>query len=57
MTPEAIPKIAEAIRGAHYQHLGIAVHPPRPAHAPTAVRLEHRDLHSFTNALDRARDQ
>ena len=57
MTPEELPKIAEAIRSAHHQHLGIAVHPPRPIHAPTAVRLEHHDLVSFTNALDRAREQ
>jgi hypothetical protein len=57
MTPEALPKIAEAIRGAHHQHLGIATHPPRPAHAPIAARLEHRDMNSFTDALDRAREQ
>ena len=57
MTPETLPKIAEAIRSAHHQHLGIAVHPPRPPHAPTAVRLEHRDLNSFATALDRAHEQ
>ena len=57
MTPDALPKIAEAIRSAHHQHLGIAVHPPRPPHAPIAARLEHRDLNSFTNALDSAREQ
>jgi hypothetical protein len=57
MTPDTLPKVAQAIRGAHHQHLGITAHPPRPAHAPTAVRLEHRDLISFTDALDRAREQ
>src|ERR1700676_4393882 len=57
MKTEALPKIAEAIVNAHHQHLGIATHPPRPAHAPTAAHLEHRDLNSFTDALDRARDQ
>ncbi len=57
MNPEALPKIAEAIRGAHHQHLGIATSPPRPAHAPIAARLEHRDLISFANALDSAREQ
>jgi len=57
MTPEALPKIAEAIRSAHHQHLGIAAYPPRPTHAPTAVRLERHDLISFTDALDRAREQ
>ena len=57
MTPDAIPKIAEAIRSAPHQHLGIAVHPPRPPHAPIAACLEHRDLNSFTNALDSAREQ
>ena len=57
MTPETLPKIAQAIRGAHHQHLGISTHPPRPAHAPTAARLEHRDLNSFTDALERAREQ
>ena len=57
MKPEALPKIAEAIHGAHHQHLGISTHPPRPSHAPTAARLEHRDINSFTDALDRAREQ
>jgi len=57
MTPEALPKIAEAIRSAHHQHLGIAAYPPRPPHGPMAVRLERHDLISFTNALDRAREQ
>jgi len=57
MKPEALPKIAEAIRGAHHQHLGICAHPPRPVHAPTAACLERRDLNSFTDALDRAREQ
>lgn len=57
MNPESLPKIAEAIRGAHHQHLGICTFPLKPPHAPTAVRLDHRDLISFTDALDRAREQ
>ena len=57
MKPESLPKVAEAIRGSHHQHLGICPHPPKPAHAPIAARLEHRDLNSFTDALDRAREQ
>ena len=57
MKPEALPQIAEAIRGAHHQHLGITTHPPRPVHAPAAARMSHRDLNSFTDALDRAREQ
>jgi hypothetical protein len=57
MTPEALPKIAEAIRSAHHQHLGITRDPPRPPHAAMAPRLEHRALTSFTNALDRAREE
>ncbi len=57
MKPEALPQIAEAIHGAHHQHLGISRHPPRPVHAPAAARMSHRDLNSFTDALDRAREQ
>jgi len=57
MRPQTLPKIAEAIISAHHQHLGIATHPLRPRHAPIAARLEHRDLKSLTDALDRAREQ
>jgi hypothetical protein len=56
MTPETLPQIAEAIRGTHHQHLGIAAHPPRPVHAPAAAALERRDLKSFADALERAQE-
>ena len=52
-----LQQIAQAITAAHHQHLGITVCPPSPPHAAPAVRLEHRDLSSFTAALDRAREQ
>jgi hypothetical protein len=57
MKPEALHKIAEALQKSHHQHLGITPQPPMPPHAPPAARLERRDLLSFTNALDNARDQ
>jgi hypothetical protein len=57
MKPEALHKIAAALQTSHHQHLGITSHPPKPPHAPAAVRLEHPDILSFTTALDNARAQ
>jgi hypothetical protein len=57
MKAESLHKVAETLRTSHHQHLGITAQPPRPAHAPSAVRLERPDIQSFTNAMDRARAQ
>jgi len=57
MQPESLQKAAEAVRSAHHSNLGITADPPRPAHAPPAVRLEHNDIQSFTGALDSATEQ
>jgi hypothetical protein len=55
MDPELLHKIAQVLRSAPHQHLGITSNPPRPANSPSTVRLERRDLNSFASALDRAR--
>lgn len=55
MKPASLQKVAETLRASHHQHLGITAHPPKPPHAPAAARLEHRDIQSFTNALDSAK--
>jgi hypothetical protein len=55
MKPASLHKVAETLRSSHHQHLGITAHPPKPPHAPAAARLEHRDIQSFTNALDTAK--
>lgn len=57
MKLEALHKIAEAIHKSHHQHLGVTADPPKPPQSPVAVRLDHRDMNSFTNATDRARQQ
>ena len=57
MKPEKLKQAAEVLQKSHHQHLGITPHPPQPRHAPPAARLERPDIISFTNALDRARDQ
>jgi hypothetical protein len=57
MNPESLQKVAQALRSSHHHHLGISAQPPRPAHAPTAARLERHDIQSFTSALDNASAQ
>jgi len=57
MKPESLHKVAETLRAAHHQHLGITAQPPSPPHAPAASRLEHKDIQSFPKALDRAKTQ
>lgn len=57
MKSEQIQKAAETLQKSHHQHLGITPYPPQPRHAPPAARLERPDILSFTNALDRAREQ
>jgi hypothetical protein len=57
MKPESLQKVAETLRAAHHHHLGVTAHPPKPAHAPAAARLERPDIQSFTSAMDRARTQ
>jgi hypothetical protein len=57
MKSEMLHKIAETLQKSHHQYLGIAPQPPRPPHAPAAVRLERPDIISFTNAFDTAREQ
>lgn len=57
MKPESLHKVAGTLRAAHHQHLGITAQPPSPPHAPAASRLEHKDIQSFTKALDRAKTQ
>jgi hypothetical protein len=57
MKPESLPKVAEILRASRHHHLGITANPPKPPHAPTAARLDHPDIQSFTRALDRARGQ
>jgi hypothetical protein len=57
MKPESLQKVAETLRSTRHQHLGVTAHPPKPAHAPAAARLERPDIQSFTSALDRARGQ
>jgi hypothetical protein len=57
MKPESLQKVAETLRSAHHHHLGITAQPPKPAHAPSAARLERPDILSFTNALDSATAQ
>jgi hypothetical protein len=54
MKPESLQQVAQMLRSDHHHHLGITAQPPKPAHAPAAARLEHPDIQSFTNALDRA---
>jgi hypothetical protein len=56
MQPETLQKVAQAINSSHHQHVGITTHPPKPPHAPAAARLEHKDLSSFGDALDNARE-
>ena len=55
MDPEILQKIAQVLRNAPHQHLGITSNPARPANSPATVRLERRDLNSFGAAIDRAR--
>lgn len=57
MKPESLHKVAETLRAAHHRHLGITVYPPKPPNVPPATRLEHPDIQSFSNALDRAQEQ
>lgn len=57
MKPESLQKVAETLRSSHHHHLGITAQPPKPAHAPSAARLERRDIQSFASALDRAQAQ
>lgn len=57
MNPELLPLIAETLRNAHHQHLGVTARPPRPANAPSAARLERPDIQAFSAAMDRARAQ
>jgi len=57
MKPAWLQKVAETLRSSHHQHLGITAQPAKPPHAPAAARLEHRDIQSFTNALDRAKGE
>ena len=57
MKPEMLQKVAETLRSSHHHHLGVTAYPPKPAHAPAAVHLEHPDIQSFTGALDSATEQ
>jgi len=57
MKPESLHQVAEILHNSHHRHLGITAHPPKPAHASAAVRLERPDIQSFGSALDRARTQ
>jgi len=57
MKPESLHKVAETLRSVHHHYLGVTAHPPKPAHAPAAARLERPDIQSFTGALDRARHE
>jgi hypothetical protein len=55
MKRESLHQVAETLRAAHHHHLGVTPHPPRPANAPAAAKLERPDIQSFSSALDRAR--
>lgn len=57
MKPESLRAVAEILQSDHHHHLGITSHPPKPPHAPAAAHLEHRDIQSFTAAMDRAAAQ
>lgn len=56
MKSESLLLVAETLRANHHQHLGITAYPPAPLHSPPAIRLEHADIPSFSNAIDFARD-
>jgi len=57
MKPESLHKVAETLRSARHRHLGITAYPPKPPNFAPATRMEHRDLPSFSTAMDRARGQ
>jgi len=57
MKPESLQQVAEILHTAHHHHMGVTAHPPKPANAPAAARLERPDIQSFGAAFDRARTQ
>lgn len=57
MKPESLQQVAETLRAARHQHLGITAYPPRPSNVPPAARLDNPDIQSFSSALDLACEQ
>ena len=57
MKPELLHQVAGILHTSHHHHLGVTAHPPKPANAPAAARLDRPDIQSFGSAFDRARTQ